>query len=95
MAAFHFPAKHTSSFGMNYMRHPENVERWRKAEIERLERQSLLLERLARPKPRLSLKHHVWSCRTGTHLVDMCIGYGYTARDAYDDWRQRWTRTNR
>ena len=80
--------------GKYQLNDPVNVERWRKVEIERLEREGGLLKALARSKPRLILKHHVWSCRTGTHMVDMCIGYGYTARQAYDDWRQRWTRTN-
>jgi len=46
------------------------------------------------PKPRLSLKHQVWSCvsvDTSRGLLGFYAGYGYTQREAYEDWRRRIT----
>lgn len=46
------------------------------------------------PKPRLRLKHHVWSCVSvdpSRGLLGFYAGYGYTQREAYEDWRRRIT----
>jgi hypothetical protein len=37
-------------------------------------------------KPRLRVKDGVWSCIT---WPDGPMGFGYTAKEAYDDWRRR------
>lgn len=47
-----------------------------------------------RKKPRMRLKFGVWSCASGETFKDFCIGYGYTAREAYEDWRQRWDKAH-
>jgi hypothetical protein len=50
-----------------------------------------------RPKPRLSRKFGIWGCySTGTpgHPRSRVAGFGYCARDAYIDWRQRWDKAN-
>lgn len=41
-------------------------------------------------KPRIRYSRHVWSC--ACRLVDWwkqypVIGYGYTPKEAYEDWR--------
>ena len=39
-------------------------------------------------KPHLRLKHHVWSC-TAPMYGTFVMGFGYTAKAAWDDFIQR------
>lgn len=43
------------------------------------------------PKPHLRMKYHVWSCASYVGgFVGFRIGFGYTWRQAWEDWmRQR------
>ena len=47
-----------------------------------------------KPKPHFRFKGGVWSCVTFESWMPFCdrmrAGYGYTVREAWDEWRAQW-----